>query len=218
MTRARRSQAADHVRLDDLLSAGVPPPPSPLARDDARPWLVGACLAAFISSAVVYMLLSLLGVRPSYPLILAACVGVVLVRQAARAVSEPFWLRVGDLVRPLRVPGRDPGAVYEGGDGMAAAVRRWNRLLEWGATGVMTDSGRFARTVGTPLGELVDERLRQRHGITRATDPARARALVGENLWALLGPQTRVPSHRQVAAAVADLEHMWTEQGLDGRA
>jgi hypothetical protein len=72
----------------------------------------------------------------------------------------------------------------------------------------VADPGRFARTVGAPIGELVDERLRQRHGITRETDPARAQAIVGENLWALLGPQRRLPSAREVAAAVAELDRI----------
>lgn len=209
MTEVRRSKAADFVRLDDLLSAGVPPPPPMLSRESGRPWLVGAVLVGFLASAVIYMVLSLLGARVAYPLIAAACVGVALVRQAARAAGEPSWLRTRDLVRPLAVRRRrEPGSAYEGGDGMAAAVRRWQRRLEWGATGAIADPGRFARTVGAPLGELVDERLRQRHGITRASDPERARAIVGENLWALLGPQRRLPSAREFAAGVAELDQI----------
>lgn len=197
------------MHLDDLLNAGVAPPPSPLARQDERPWLVGAVLTAFISSAVVYMVLNIVGLRAPYLLIAGACLGVVLIRQVARTVAEPPWLAVGELVRPVVVRRRrEPGAAYEGGDGIAASVRRWNRLLEWSVTGVVTDPGRFARTVGAPLGELVDERLRQHHGITRASDPERARAIVGENLWALLGTPRRVPSYREVAAAVADLDRI----------
>jgi hypothetical protein len=209
VTRVRRSEAADYVKLDDLLSAGVPPPPSMLGREDGRPWLVGAVLLAFLASAVVYMVLSMLGLRVPYPLIAAACLGVVLVRQAARAVGEPSWLHASDLVRPVAVRRRrEPGSAYEGGDGVATEVRRWHRRLEWGVTGVVADQGRFARTVGAPLGELVDERLRQRHGITRATDQEQARAIVGENVWALLGHRQRLPTAREIAAAVADLDRI----------
>jgi hypothetical protein len=218
VTRPRRSQAADHVRLDDLLSAGVPLPPSRLVQQD-RPWLVGTLLTAFLASAVVYMLLGMMGVRPSYPIILAACLGGLFVRQAARAVGEPPWLRVGDLVRPPRVPRRrEPGTLYEGGDGMAAAVRGWSRLFEWGQTGSQADPGRFARTVGAPIGELVDERLRQRYGLTRASDPARARAIVGERLWALVGDREQPVSQREVVAAVADLERMWVDENFERKA
>lgn len=209
MTDVRRSQAAQYVRLDDLLSAGVPPPPPMLARQERQPWVLGAVLAAFFVSAAVYMFLSVVGVRVAYPLLAAACLGVALVRQAALAVGEQSWLPAGDLVRPPQVRRRgEPGSAYEGGDGLATAVRRWHRRLEWGLTGVVADPGRFGRTVGQPLGELLDERLRQRHGITRATDPARARAIVGENLWALLEPRRRPPSEREIATAVADLDRI----------
>jgi hypothetical protein len=216
MTRPRRSRAAEYARLDDLLSAGVSWPPSRLVRPE-RPWVLGSVMTAFLTSAVAYLLFSAVAVPPPYPLILAACSGAVLIRQAARMVREPAWLRVGDLVRPPRVtrPG-EPGAVSGGEDGMAVAVRRWIRLLEWGDTTVVADSGRFARTVGAHIGELVDERLRQRYGITRASDPERARAIVGENLWRLLRAHRRQPSYREVQAATADLERMWIDDRFDG--
>jgi hypothetical protein len=133
------------------------------------------------------------------------CLGAVLVRQAVRGSAEPPWPRAGDLVRPVEVwRRRQPGAWYEGGDGMVAAVRRWDRQLTWG----VASGARFATTAGPRLRELVDERLRQRHGITRATDPARARELLGENLWSLLEPQERPPTHRQLVAALADLDRL----------
>jgi len=217
MTRPRRSQAADYARLDDLLSVGVALPPSRLIRRE-RPWLVGTALTSFLTSAVVYILLSAVGTPPPYPLILAACSGAMLVRQAARLVGEPAWLRVGDLVRPPRLPRQfEPGA-SSGDDGLAVAVRRWSRLLEWGDTKVVADSGRFVRTVGARIGELVDERLRQRYGITRASDPDRARAIVGEGLWRLLGSHRRSVSYREIVSATADLERMWVDERIDGKA
>jgi hypothetical protein len=218
MTRPRRTRAGDYARLDDLLSAGVPLPPSRLIGQE-RPWVLGSALTAFLTSAIVYMLFSAVGVPPPYPLILAACCGVVLVRQVARMLGEPAWLRVGDLVRPPRVtrPG-EPKVVLAGDDGMAVAVRRWSRLLESGDTKVVVDSGRFARTVGAHFGELVDERLRQRYGITRASDPDRARAIVGENLWGLLRAHRRSVSYREIQAATADLERMWIDDRIDGKA
>lgn len=218
MTRPRRSRAADYARLDDLLSAGVALPPSRLRRSE-RPWVAGSILTAFLISAIVYMLLSAVGVPPPYPFILAACAGAVLVRQAARLVSEPDWLRVGDLVRPPRVARLgEPGAFAAGEDGLAVAVRRWSRLLESGDTKVVAESGRFARTVSAQIGELVDERLRQRYGITRASDPDRARAIVGENLWSLWRPHRRSVSYREIEAATADLERMWIDDRIDGKA
>lgn len=217
MTRPRRSRAADYARLDDLLSAGVPVPPSRLVRRE-RPWLLGTALTAFLTSAVVYILLNTVGVPPPYPLILAACAGAVLVRQAARMVGEPPWLRVGDLVRPPRHSRQfEPDVHSTGDDGVAVAVRRWSRLLEWGDTKVVADSGRFVRTVGARIGELIDERLRQQYGITRASHPERARAIVGENLWRLLGSHRRSVGYREIVAATADLERMWIDGHIDGK-
>ena len=218
MTRPRRTQAGNYARLDDLLSAGVPLPPARLVGQE-QPWVLGSALTAFLTSAIVYMLFSAVGVPPPYPLILAACCGAVLVRQAARMVGEPDWLRVGDLVRPPHVtrPG-EPTAVSAGDDGMAVAVRRWSRLLESGDSKVVVDSGRFARTVSAHIGELVDERLRQRYGITRASDPDRARAIVGENLWSLLRAHRRSVSYRDIQAATVDLERLWIDDRIDGKA
>ena len=87
---------------------------------------------------------------------------------------------------------------------MVAAVRQWDRRLDWG----FTHPDRFVNTTLPRLGDLVDERLRPRPGITRASDPARARELLGENLWALLAPRGQLPSHKQIIAAIADLERL----------
>jgi hypothetical protein len=217
MTRPRRSRATDYARLDDLLTAGVPVPPSRLVRPE-RPWVLGAVLTAFLTSAVVYILLSAVGVPPPYPLVLAACGGAVLVRHAAWMVREPTWLRVGDLVRPPRRPRRLEPGVIGGDDGMAVAVRRWSRLLELGDAKAVADSGRFGRTVGARIGELIDERLRQRYGITRASDPDRARAIVGEDLWRLLGSHRRSVSYREIVSATADLERIWVDERIDEKA
>ena len=59
------------------------------------------------------------------------------------------------------------------------------------------------------LGDLVDERLRQRHGITRASDPRRARTLLGEHVWNLTSaPVARVPSPRDVHQLVQRMESL----------
>ncbi|WP_460913745.1 hypothetical protein [Plantactinospora veratri] len=59
------------------------------------------------------------------------------------------------------------------------------------------------------LAELVDELLRQRHGVTRASDPERARGLLGEPLWNFLDtPPKRTPAPRDLAAIVAQLEKL----------
>jgi hypothetical protein len=90
-------------------------------------------------------------------------------------------------------------------DALRAAVKGWERPLDWSAS----RPERFAKVILPRLGELADERLRQRHGVTRASDPARARALLGERLWTFLDtPPRRTPSPRALAAIVAELEKL----------
>ncbi|MFD0594521.1 hypothetical protein ACFQZ4_20545 [Catellatospora coxensis] len=56
---------------------------------------------------------------------------------------------------------------------------------------------------------MVDERLRQRHGVNRATEPERARRLLGDPLWTLLTvPAKRPPSPRELDVIVNALEKL----------
>ncbi|GAB3945692.1 hypothetical protein GCM10027614_37900 [Micromonospora vulcania] len=45
---------------------------------------------------------------------------------------------------------------------------------------------RFTSVVLPRLAELADERLRLTHAVTRESDPARARVLLGDRLWTFL--------------------------------
>jgi hypothetical protein len=196
----------DHANLDDLLGSDEPStsPQRPATR--ARPWVLRSALKAFAASAVVYTTFHVSGLAPPYPLILAVCLGAVLVRQAVAMTSEPSTQRVIDAVAPPSL-GRplDATGWYEGGDGMLDAVHRWDRRLHWGSGG----PNFFASTVVVRLGELADERLRLRHDITRASDPMRARALLGEQVWAVLHePTDRVPKPQEIAAATDRLDQL----------
>jgi hypothetical protein len=89
------------------------------------------------------------------------------------------------------------------GDALRVAVDGWALPLEWATS----KPERFTQVVLPRITELADERLRQRHGVTRDSDPARARALLGERLWRFLAaPGRRPPSPRDPAAIVAELE------------
>jgi hypothetical protein len=168
-------------------------------------WIPRAALTAFFTSAVAYTLFHILGLAPPYLLILAVCVGGVLVRRAVGFAREPrsHTRNVIRASRPARAIG--PGGWYVTDDGMAEAIRRWDRRLEWGSTA----PERFHHTITGRLAELVDERLRQRHGITLAGDPRRARALVGDDVWRLItGPPARVPSPRDVYLLVQRMESL----------
>jgi hypothetical protein len=93
-------------------------------------------------------------------------------------------------VAPPSLPKRRRGPAANGGrppDALRAAVRRWERNLDR----AHSDPDRYARNVLPVLAELADERLRLRHGITRASDPRRARELLGDPLWAALHDRGR---------------------------
>jgi hypothetical protein len=194
------------AHLDDLFTVQEPESPPHPGRDRGRPWRLRAALHAFIASAVVYSGLQVANLSAPYGLILAVCAGVVLVRLAVKATAEPTWLRARDLVRPVRVRRHDElGLWHSFDDGMIDAVHRWDRRLDWGGA----DPERFAHTVGIRLGELADERLRQHHGMTRQSDPSQARALLGEEVWAIVsGPLQGVPTPRQMSAAITRLEQL----------
>lgn len=187
------------LRYDDLATAVYDTPAQ-------APWRLRAALHALAISAVVYTLSRAGGLAIPLGLILAVVGAGLLIRRAVAVVGEPVSLRASDLVRP---PGGirriDMGGWYEGGDGMVAAVRRWDRRLDWGSTA----PERFSHTVPGRVGDLVDERLRQRHGFTRASDPARARALLGEAVWSFLHePATHVPTPAQLAQLVTRMEKL----------
>jgi hypothetical protein len=90
-------------------------------------------------------------------------------------------------------------------DALRDSVNRWeSRFVQ-----SKGESGRFARDLLPMIGEVADERLRLRHGLTRDTDPARARALLGEELWAFLTTSTkRTPAPRDLAAVIGRLENL----------
>jgi hypothetical protein len=86
---------------------------------------------------------------------------------------------------------------------VARAVERWAARFDW----TERDASRFTSAVHPRLYELVEERLRQRHGMTMGTDPTRARALMGEQLWTFLHARVaRTPSVREMTEIVGDME------------
>ena len=92
-------------------------------------------------------------------------------------------------------------------DGLVTATSRWDNRLSWVKT--HHDKGQFARTVQPRLVEIVDERLRVRHGVVRAADPAAARAVLGEQLWTFVTtPVPKNPTPREVAGLISLMERL----------
>ncbi len=197
----RGEAAAGTASIDDLLYHTEEP-------DRPRRGLPGRSGWWLRNTAIVVVLaLALEGVSRF------AGVGVPLVLELAAVVAlRALWLILQRVAPPdlptararRTVADEDGRYVFTGGDALRVAVRRWEDRLQ-----APPDGARFSRNVLPVLAELTDERLRQRHGITRASDPARARQLLGEPLWQLLAdPGRRTPKAKDWAAHVAALEKL----------
>lgn len=163
-------------------------------------WWVRTVLTAAGLTAVVVVGLRIYGVAVSIPAIFAGFLALLVLRRLVEQVTPP----PPQPVAPPRDPAFDDGTYRWGTeDVLAGAVHRWERKLAWSKG----EPQRFIRGVHPILVELVDERLRLRHGVSRSADPARARALVGDLLWTFLSaPPKRTPAPRDLVALVAEVE------------
>ncbi|WP_229399733.1 hypothetical protein [Micromonospora okii] len=187
--------------IEDLLAFDE----EPAAREGARRGgrvkaLLKTLAVAGALAAVVLAGLRAVGLQVSVWVVVAGALALLAVRRVTAALSPPPPPRAG-----ARTPtGEEDGQYHWGArDALRAAINGWERPLDWSGG----NPERFAERILPRLGELADERLRQRHGVTRETEPARARALLGDRLWTFLDtPPRRTPSPRDLAAIVAELE------------
>jgi hypothetical protein len=199
---AQQAPGTPVASIDDLLGFGEDDEP---ATEQVRPrspvgrWARDILLIVIASAAVLGGLrIGDIEVNPF----------VVLAAFAALRMLHVF---VGEVAAPALPAARrrraDEDGVYrfQATDGLRAAVRRWEQQLTWS----QSDAGRFSRNVLPVLAELTDERLRLKHGITRASDPLRAHELLGEAMWRFLAdPDQRPPKARDLAAYVEVLEKL----------
>lgn len=212
------------VGLDELFDGGPPvprreQPPRP-ARRPSRPfdwrWWVRRLFVAVALTTVGFGILYFVGYIVSYPLILLTIVAIQVMRemlQQVKADELPATV-TGAGLEPVQPPRERPEAdrapsrrelrdAVPAGDGILLAVAKWDDRFVWGER----DPNRFAAVVVPRFTDLVDARLRQRHGITLAGNPEQARHLVGEDLWKLLHyTPSRVPSPQDIASIVAKVE------------
>ncbi|MER7275424.1 hypothetical protein ABT369_13280 [Dactylosporangium sp. NPDC000244] len=212
------------VGLDELFDGGPAVPrreqaPRP-ARRPSRPfdwrWWVRRLFVAVALTTVGGGILYFVGYTLQYALLLLVIVAIQVIwemLQQVRADELPATLTGAGLEpvarpregrRPERAPGRrDLRDAIPSGDGILLAVAKWDDRFVWGER----DPNRFAAVVVPRFTDLVDARLRQRHGITLAGQPEQARRLVGEELWQLLHyTPSRVPSPQDIASIVAKVE------------
>ncbi|WP_229072057.1 hypothetical protein [Actinoplanes sp. DH11] len=188
--------------LDDLFGA-VAAPAEPVEetapvrkRRSPLPRLIGEVALIAFTTVVIVAGLRAGGVKVPLLLLVTALVGLRVVLWAAGAVAPPPRPRMRSGL------GRDAPATA---DALRSAVKRWERNLDQ----AHSDPDLYARNVLPVLAELTDERLRLRHGITRATDPRRARELLGEPLWtALAAPGRHGLRARDVETLLDALERL----------
>ncbi|GID96097.1 hypothetical protein ACFQFC_19440 [Amorphoplanes digitatis] len=163
-------------------------------------WIFRNVALIVVATVVTVAGLRSRGISVSILLIVAAFVALRLLMLAVSEVAPP--------VPPRRSASRgadSSGSRLAGTDTLRAAVRRWERQLDWS----QSDAEKFSRNVLPVLAELADERLRLKHGITRSSDPRRARELLGEPLWGFLdAPVRRGPKARELATYVDALERI----------
>ena len=163
-------------------------------------WLIRNALLVAVATVVTVAGLRIAGTRVDILIIVAAFVALRLLMLAVAEVAPPPAVRAA--ARRAAEEGDHHGS---GTDSLRVAVRRWEQRLDWS----QSDAGRFSRNVLPVLAELTDERLRLRHGITRSSDPRRARELIGEPLWLALGdPGRRPPKRQDLATYVEVLERL----------
>ncbi|WP_326560944.1 hypothetical protein [Micromonospora sp. NBC_01796] len=197
----RTASIDDLLGSDELIRLREEPEEPPGRRRRIGPWIWPVLIAAgFTAVTVVGLRMFALGI--SVPAVFAAWLALLLLRRATARVKAPAHRTV----QPMRSSAADDGMYNFGAlDGLRGVVDRWENKLVWSHA----EPGRYAKGVHPSLGELVDERLRQRHGVTRASDPARARALLGEQVWKFLdSPPKRTPPPRDLAVIVAQLEKL----------
>ena len=187
--------------LDDLFSYR-----EPVAEEEAEPaakprspivWILRNLLLVAAATVVTVAALRAGGLGVPIVLVVAAFTGLRLIMLAVAQVAAP--------PQPKRAAGAGRSDAGPGTDALRAAVRRWELTLDR-AHG---DPDLYSRNVLPVLGELTDERLRLRHGITRSSDPRRARELLGDPLWAALHDRgRRTAKARELETYVDALERL----------
>ncbi|GAA2621303.1 hypothetical protein [Paractinoplanes durhamensis] len=170
----------------------------PVAREKSRAWWV-VRNALLIAGATVVTIAALRagGQHISVVLVVAFFIGLRAVLFAVSEVAPPALPK-----RRGRSSRVDDGRAL---DSLRIAVRRWERSLDR----AHTDPDLYTSNVLPVLAELTDERLRLRHGITRASDPRRARELLGDPLWAALHDHgRRTAKSRELETYVDALERL----------
>ena len=194
--------------LDDLLGYDQEPEPEEPVRSGADTvwwWLAKSVLFAAVVAAPIWGIFRLLGVEVPYPLLFMIALAARTLRSLLR------WIAPQPLPRTLMRPSVELVSEDQAGgylqDGLYLATARWDTRLSWAK--LHGEKTQFARTVQPKLVEIIDERLWLRHGVSRESDPTRARPLLGEPLWKFVTePVPKNMTPRDVAGLIALMEQI----------
>jgi hypothetical protein len=191
---------SDLTSIDDLLGgagAGDEPAPRGTRQRSLHIRVIIVLGVAALLTLPVFVLLRVFELEVPFYLLFGLALTLVMVWRYARELRPaPRSRQAG--ARPY-----DDQVKLQ--DGVLLAISRWDTLLTWSAA----DAARFVRKVHPRLTDLVDERLRQRHGVTRQADPRKAKELLGEQLWTFLeAPPKRPPNARELDVIVNALERL----------
>lgn len=194
--------------IDDLLSGEEEQSPQrrphrPSARGRPLRLVLGNLAGVGAVVVVGFAGLRAFGLQVPLPILVAGVLALFAVRQVVRALRPPPALPAVHLAL-LDPPELHPSRSDQH-DALRVAINSWENPLSWAAS----RAERFNETILPRLGELADERIRLRHGVTRGSDPARARVLLGDRLSTFLEhPPRRPPPPRELVAIVAELEKL----------
>lgn len=198
---------SSEVGLDDLFGAPrVASGPARLPAVPAGRWLIGRLFFSVALGAVIYGLLYLARYAAPYPLLVVTIFVITVLRHIHRRLAIcPLPPQItGRGIRPMEPGVARPQRSDPDADGLDLAVGQWIGRLERSGR----DPTWFADKVQGRMGELVDERLRLRHGLTRASDPRRAREMMGEHLWKMLQDSSVGGTPRDMAQVVTRIEEL----------
>jgi len=194
-----RRQPADRVSLDQLFVDNEELPPA-RARRRTLPGPVTDLITAAVIAGALYAVMRVFTLVLPVLILTAGIWSIMLLRRVLKSLDIP------EQPKGLRSATWGDEAADEPLvqiDGVLRAVRRWEQRFAW----TERDHVRFASAVRPRLGELVAERLRQKHGISVAEQPEKARAILGDPLWTFLTERVkRGPKPAELAALVAEME------------
>jgi hypothetical protein len=150
-----------------------------------------------VLSVLIWWVLGRMTVGTPYLLVLGSMLAIYLLRVVLGTIHAPRL--------PVTLRNTPPRSASAGtnDDGIRQAARRWDQRLDY----AHDDARHMAHLIQPAFADVVDERLRLVHGITRASDPARARELIGPQLWKFITqPVPRQVTPQEIATLVAQME------------